>query len=85
MFKLKKNGIIRIVATEAEAQRWEALGYKRELSEVQGENTDSLDSMDVEQLKEYAKSHSIDIGNSTSQNGILKKIRESLPATSTEG
>lgn len=27
MFRMKKDGIVRIVATEAEAERWEDLGY----------------------------------------------------------
>lgn len=36
---------------------------------------DGLGEMDVEQLKAYAAEHNIDIGQSTSQDGILKKIR----------
>lgn len=36
---------------------------------------DGLDGLSVEELKEYAKNHQIDIGQATSQDGILKKIR----------
>ncbi len=34
----------------------------------------------VEELKAYAEEHCIDIGNSTSINGILKKIQEAQKA-----
>lgn len=36
----------------------------------------SLAEMDIEQLKAYAQEHGIDIGQSTSANGILKKITD---------
>jgi len=36
---------------------------------------DGLGEMDVEQLKAYAAEHNIDLGQATSQDGILKKIR----------
>lgn len=35
-----------------------------------------LENMDVDQLKVYAAEHGIDIGQSTSVSGILKKITE---------
>jgi hypothetical protein len=35
-----------------------------------------FDGMDVEQLKAYAVENKIEIGNSTSVNGILKKIMD---------
>ncbi len=41
---------------------------------------DGLGEMDVEQLKAYAAEHNIDIGQSTSQDGILKKIRAAQKA-----
>lgn len=41
---------------------------------------DGLSGMDVEQLKAYAAEHNIDIGQSTSQDGILKKIRSAQKA-----
>jgi hypothetical protein len=41
---------------------------------------DGLGEMDAEQLKAYATEHNIDIGQSTSQDGILKKIRAAQKA-----
>ncbi|MDF2907571.1 MAG: hypothetical protein K0R34_2892 [Herbinix sp.] len=35
-----------------------------------------FDGMNVDQLKEYAAEHSIELGNSSSINGIIKKITE---------
>jgi hypothetical protein len=35
-----------------------------------------FDGMDADQLKAYAKEHNIEIGNSTSVNGILTKIKD---------
>lgn len=35
-----------------------------------------FDGMDADQLKAYAAEHGIEIGNSTSVNGILKKITD---------
>ncbi|MDF2906835.1 MAG: Uncharacterized protein K0R34_2156 [Herbinix sp.] len=60
-------------------------GY--EVEEIQDENTQDppkdppkepgkFDGMDVEQLKAYAAENKIEIGNSTSVNGILKKIMD---------
>lgn len=49
-------------------------GYSFECEDSQVPN--KLENMNVEQLKDYAKEHSIDIGNSTSVNGILKKIKD---------
>lgn len=84
MYKMKKDGVVRIVATEAEKKRWEALGYKtvEEAAGVSdgGQNAeDPLKNASVEELKAFAFKNSIDIGNSTSQNGIYKKIRDALP------
>lgn len=36
----------------------------------------SLEDMSVEDLKAYAADHGIDIGKSSSQDGILKKIKD---------
>lgn len=41
---------------------------------------DGLGEMDVEQLKVYAAEHNIDLGQATSQDGILKKIRSAQKA-----
>jgi len=44
-------------------------------------DSSSINEMDVDQLKAYAEDHKIDIGNSTSVNGILKKITDAEKAT----
>lgn len=41
---------------------------------------DGLSDMTVDELKTYAATHSIDLGQATSQDGILKKIRASQKA-----
>lgn len=46
----------------------------------ENETADPLAAMTVEDLKRYAKDNNINIGSSTSQGGILKKIREALAA-----
>lgn len=86
MYKLKKDGVVRIVATDSEAERWKGLGYEvietaaidKAGAGVPG-SVDPLAALGVDQLKEYAKENGIDIGNATSQNGILKKIRDVAP------
>ena len=40
------------------------------------ENTSELANLSLEELKVYAEEKGIDIGQSTSQKGILKKIQE---------
>jgi len=40
----------------------------------------TLEDMSVEDLKAYAADHGIDIGKSSSQDGILKKIKEAEEA-----
>lgn len=42
----------------------------------QADITIKLNDMSVEELTQYAKEHGIDIGNASSQKGILKKIKE---------
>lgn len=52
-----------------------------EVSEKQTGTPDSkFEGMDVEELKAYAEQHSIDIGNATSVNGIIKKIEDAEKA-----
>jgi hypothetical protein len=40
----------------------------------------TLEEMDVDQLKQYAADHEIEIGRSSSVDGILKKIQEAEAA-----
>lgn len=56
--------------------------------EVDGEDTgqeDPLAKMSIEELKAYAVENSIEIGNSSSQNGILKKIRDAEKGGEVDG
>ena len=46
------------------------------VKESADENTSELASLSLEELKAYAEEKGIDIGQSTSQKGILKKIQE---------
>lgn len=43
-----------------------------------------VEEMDVDQLKAYAAEHGIELGNSTSINGILKKIIDAEKKSSKE-
>ena len=46
------------------------------VKESADENTSELANLSLEELKAYAKEKGIDIGQSTSQKWILKKIQE---------
>ena len=46
------------------------------VKESADENTSELANLSVEELKAYAEEKGIDLGQSTSQKGILKKIQE---------
>ena len=46
------------------------------VKESADENTSELANLSLEELKAYAEEKGIDIGQSTSQKGILKKIKE---------
>ncbi len=59
--------------------KWfERSGYSVEKTEDDKADQDpgELTGMDIDQLREYAEEHGIDIGAATSVNGILKKIKE---------
>lgn len=47
-----------------------------QVKESADENTSELANLSLEELKAYAEEKGIDIGQSTSQKGILKKIQE---------
>ena len=47
-----------------------------QVEENTAEGTSELGNLSVEELKAYAEEKGIDIGQSTSQKGILKKIQE---------
>lgn len=52
---------------------------EQELQKQESEHSEegiNLDEMSVDELTQYATEHGIDIGNATSQKGILNKIKE---------
>lgn len=51
---------------------------KAEIVELKKGAGDEFESMTVEELKAYAETNGIDIGNATSKDGITKKIKASL-------
>ena len=60
------------------------VAIKQELDELKAQTeTDEsgeLSGMSLDELKAYAEVHQIDLGNATSQAGILKKIKEARQA-----
>lgn len=56
------------------------------LDRIDDKEPSKFEGMDVEQLKAYAEEHGIEIGNSSSVNGITKKIVDAEKAkANTEG
>lgn len=58
----------------------EYMKLKNEVERLKAGGTEKagLDAMSAEELKAYAEANSIDIGQSTSQSGILKKIKDAV-------
>lgn len=81
MYQLKKFNVIKIAGNEAKKEEYLAQGY-----ELIGEPKEKpFEEMTVEELTVFAKEHNIDIGNSTSTKGILKKITEALNGGGEDG
>ncbi len=81
MYELKKFNVIKLTDNEAKKAEYISLGYEL----IQDIKEKSLEEMSVEELTAYAKENSIDIGNSTSVKGILKKITEALNGGGEDG
>lgn len=61
------------------AEWFEEHGYKVEKAEAVGEEEapqGELEGKTIEELKAYASEHGIDIGNTSTEKGIMKKIAE---------
>lgn len=71
MFRLKKDNIEKLVATED--IRDVLIGQGFEVVELQ---TKPLEEMNIDELKQYAEEKGIDIGKASSINGIMDKIKE---------
>jgi len=74
MYELKKFNVVKLTDNDAKRDMYLSQGY--DLIEETKEKP--FEEMTVEELIAYAKENSIDIGNSTSVKGILKKITEAL-------
>lgn len=80
-YVLKKNNVERITEDEKLKEILESQGFsliKESAEKDDGKSDDPLDKMSVEELKTYAEEKGIDIGASTSQSGILKKIKAAI-------
>lgn len=78
---LKKNNIERIVADEKMKQNLISQGFllvQDNTKKDDGKSDDPLYKMSVEELKAYAEEKGIDIGSSSSQSGIIKKIKSAI-------
>lgn len=71
MFRLKKDNVEKVVATED--IRDVLIGQGFEVVELQAK---PLEEMSIDELKHYAEEKGIDIGKASSINGILDKIKE---------
>lgn len=83
MYTLIKANVERVVYSESDRDRFMVRGFVpiRGQEDTIGDfklGNNDLDSMTVEELRAYAKENGIDLGKSTSQSGILEKIKASL-------
>ncbi|MEA5084360.1 MAG: hypothetical protein VB018_09420 [Lachnospiraceae bacterium] len=85
MYQLKKFNVIKIAGNEAKKEEYLSQGYELIEEKEEGSGEKSLEEMTLEELTAYAKENNIDIGNSTSAKGILKKITEALNGGGEDG
>lgn len=69
---LKRSSKATVPYSEYEKVVKERDELKSQLEKVKG---DKYSSMEIEELKAYAAEHNIDLGNATSRDGIIKKIK----------
>lgn len=66
-------------ATAFQRMRREAEAKAKASQQQESEHSEgdiNFNDMSIEELTQYANEHGINIGNASSQNGILKKIKE---------
>ena len=85
MYTLIKENVERVVHSESDRDRLMMKGYIPIRSGYTEETildpqdySIALEDMTVEELRAYAEENGIDLGKSTSQTGILEKIKASL-------
>lgn len=59
----------------------EILSLKQEITALTGEEHPDFDKLSLEELKEFARENDIDLGQATSENGVIKKIKEHFEET----
>ncbi len=78
MYIVKKDNVERIAESKAQCDKYIAQGFTLVATDAPQHSEVDLSDMTVEELKAFAAANSIDLGKSTSADGILKKITEAL-------
>lgn len=82
MYTLIRENVERVVVCETDRDRLIAKGFELIATKTEEATQDqqdiTLEDMAVEELRAYAQEKGIDLGKSTSQSGILEKIKASL-------
>ena len=76
-FKNKLTGVILEPKTKSVEEQYK---NNADFEEVIAAEADVFKEMTLDQLKEYAAEHKIDIGGATTESGIIKKIKEAEQA-----
>lgn len=84
MYILKRANIERVTPSDSIRDSLLLKGYKLLNGNNNNEDEDAspvdglmLEEMDIEKLKSYAEENDIDLGRTTSRNGIIEKIKQS--------
>lgn len=82
MYTLIRENVERVVTCDSDRDRLIMDGFSvldvKEATQDPQDHSISLEDMTVEELRAYAQENGIDLGKSTSQSGILEKIKASL-------
>lgn len=82
MYTLIRENVERVVTCEADRDNLIMDGFSlldvKEATQDPQDHSVALEDMTVEELRAYAQENGIDLGKSTSQSGILEKIKASL-------
>ncbi|WP_455715433.1 hypothetical protein [Anaerosporobacter sp.] len=75
--RMRREAEAKAKASQIHVEESQEQTDQEDQTEVEQNDADiNLDDMSVEELTQYATEYGIDIGNATSQKGILKKIKE---------
>lgn len=85
MYIVKKDNIERIADSKVKYDEYIAQGFVPVQNDGFQNKENELSEMTVEELKAYAAENNIDVGRSTSAEGILKKITEALQESGGDG